>query len=47
MNEIRKKEKEINERLIKDRIVRDITTLFKKEDDVDYFKPWTIINFPL
>ena len=44
MNEIRKKE--INERLIKDRIVRDIMTLFKQEDDVDYFKPWTVINFP-
>ena len=39
MNEIRKKEKEINERLIKDRIVRDIMTLFKQKDDVDYFKP--------
>ena len=39
MNEIRKKEKEINERLIKDRIVRDNMTLFKQEDDVDYFKP--------
>ena len=39
MNEIRKKEKEINERLIKDRIVRVIMTRFKQEDDVDYFKP--------
>ena len=39
MNEIRKKEKEINERLIKDRIVRDVMTLFKQEDDGDYFKP--------
>ena len=39
MNEIRKKEKEINERLIKDKIVRDIMTLFKQEDIVDYFKP--------
>ena len=40
--EIREK-KEINERLIKDRIIRDIRTRIEKEDD--YYKPKIISNF--
>ena len=40
--EIREK-KEINERLIKDRIIRDIRTRIEKEDD--YYKPKRISNF--
>ena len=44
-NKERKKlrKKESNERLIKDRIIRDIRTLFEQEED--YYKPKTVNNF--
>ena len=41
--EIREK-KELNERLIKDRIIRDIRTLFGKEEG-NYYKPERVNNF--
>ena len=41
--EIREK-KEHNERLIKDRIIRDIRTLFEQEEE-DYYKPKRVNNF--
>ena len=43
-NERNKRKKEINHRLIKDRIIRDIKTLFEKQEE-DYYKPKTISNF--
>ena len=36
--------KETNERLIKDRIIRDIRTLFE-QDEQDYYKPKRVSNF--
>ena len=42
--EIRKKE--FNERLIKGRIIRDIRTLFEKEEGEDCYKPKRVSNFP-
>ena len=41
--EIRGK-KELNERLIEDRIIRDIRTLFEQQEE-DYYKPKRINNF--
>ena len=38
------KKKELNERLIKDRIIRDIRTLFGKEEE-NYYKPERVNNF--
>ena len=36
--------KEINNRLIKDKIIRDIRTLFEQEEE-DYYKPKRVSNF--
>ena len=36
--------KEINNRLIKDKIIRDIRTLFEQEEE-DYCKPKRVSNF--
>ena len=40
---IKKKKKETNERLIKDKIIRDIRTLFEQQDK-DYCKPRRVSN---
>ena len=40
-----REEKEINDRLIKDKMIRDMRTLFEQEHDDDYFKPKTVSNF--
>ena len=37
------RKKEFNSRLIKDRIIRDITTLFEQQQE-DYYKPKRLIN---
>ena len=42
---LKKKKKEINDRLIKDRKIRDIRTFFEQEDHDDYFKPKRVSNF--
>ena len=42
--EIRKKE--LSERLIKGRIIRDIRTLFEKEEGEDCYKPKRVSKFP-
>ena len=42
--EIREKWK-LNERLIKGGIIRDIGTLFEKEEGEDYYKPKRVSNF--
>ena len=42
--EIRKKKK-INDRLIKDRIIRDIRSLFEQQEEKDYYKPKRVSNF--
>ena len=39
----KRKKKEHNERLIKDGVVRDIRTLFQREED--YYKPKRVNNF--
>ena len=39
------RKKELNERLIKGRIIRDIGTLFEKEEGEDYYKPKRVSNF--
>ena len=38
------KKKETNERLLKDRIIRDIRTLFERQEE-DCYKPKRISNF--
>ena len=38
------KKKETNKRLVKDRIIRDIKTLFEQQED-DYYKPQRVNNF--
>ena len=43
--EIRKRQNEINDSLIKDRIIRDIRTLFEQEDDDYYFKPKRVSDY--
>ena len=40
----RRKKKKHNERIIKDRIIRDISTLFKQEQE-DYYEPKKVSNF--
>ena len=40
-----KKKKEINDRLIGDRKIRDIRTFFEQEDHGDYFNPKRVSNF--
>ena len=37
------RKKEFNSRLIKDRIIRDIRTLFEQQEE-DYYKPKRLIN---
>ena len=39
-----KKKKEINDRLIEDGIIRDIKTIFEKQEK-DYYKPKRVSNF--
>ena len=41
--QLKKKKKETNERLIKDKIIRDIRTLFEQQDK-DYCKPRRVGN---
>ena len=38
------KKKEINDRLIEDGIIRDIKTIFEKQEK-DYYKPKSVSNF--
>ena len=38
-------EKKINDRLTKDRIIRDIKTLFEQQEEEDYYKPKRVSNF--
>ena len=40
----KKLEKKINDRLIKYRIIRDIWTLFERQEEKDYYKPKRISN---
>ena len=40
----RRKKQEHNERLIKDKIIRDIRTYFEQEEE-DYYKPGRVISF--
>ena len=35
--DVREKKKQINDRLIKDRIISDIRTLFEQEEEKDYY----------
>ena len=39
------RKKELNERLIKDRIITDIRTLVEQEKEEDYYKPKRVDNF--
>ena len=39
------KKKEHNKRIIKDRIIRDIRTLFEQEEEQDHYKPERASNF--
>ena len=39
------REKEINNRLIKERIIRHIRTFFEEEEEEDYDKPKRVSNF--
>ena len=41
----RKKEKKHNERINKNRIIRDIRTLFEQEEEKDYYEPKRVSNF--
>ena len=43
--EIRKNKKKHNERIIKDRIIRDIKTLFEQEEEKDYYESKRVSNF--
>ena len=43
-NSIWKKKKEIKDRIIKYRLIRDIRTFFEEEEK-DYYKPKTVSNF--
>ena len=40
-----KEKKEINDRLLKDKTIRDIGTLFEKQEEKDYYKPKRARNF--
>ena len=44
MKQIISNKKERNDRIIKDKIIRDIRAYFEQEDD-DYFKPKRVSNF--
>ena len=39
------RKKELNERLIKDRIITDIRTLVEQEKEEDYYEPKRVYNF--
>ena len=39
------KKKKHNERIIKDRIIRDTRKLFKQKQEKDYYKPKRVSNF--
>ena len=43
--EIRKNKKKHNERIIKDRIIRGIKTLFEQEEEKDYYESKRVSNF--
>ena len=42
---LKQKKKKQNETIIKDRIIRDIRTLFEQENEEDYYKPKRVSNF--
>ena len=39
------RKKELNERLIKDRVITDIRTLVEQEKEEDYYEPKRVCNF--
>ena len=41
----KKRKKEINDRLIEDRIIRDIRTFFQQEEEKDYYKARRVSSF--
>ena len=42
---LKQRKKKQNETIIKDRIIRDIRTLFEQENEEDYYKPKRVSNF--